>query len=60
MYLRRKKICNGAWAARNAASDVESVGKEERLGRSKVELLFLGAFWAGEEVESEIGLFGFD
>ena len=27
---------------------------------SKVELLFLGAFGAGEEMESESGIFGFD
>ena len=30
------------------------------LSGSKVELLFLGAFGAGEKVESEIGSFGFD
>ncbi len=60
MYPRRKRICNGERAARNAASDGESMGKKKVLGGSKVELLFLGAFGAGEEVESEIGVFGFD
>jgi hypothetical protein len=59
MYPGRKKMCKREWATRDTASD-ERIEKERRLGGSKVKLLFLGAFGAGEEVESESGVFGFD
>jgi hypothetical protein len=45
MYPGRKKSCNGERALGNPAID-KSFEKEERLGGSKVELLFLWAFGA--------------